>query len=177
MTSRAGGLRTRIGRVAVAALCLGALGYRAAGTASASVRHGGSSGTSFTITGAGKGTLKAGPYGLCLNNLVKQNGLTDVADLVGSISGFTKDVQSWSLDVNEKKVGTFKLSVTPGLEPYAELIPSPKNLSQDLTVIGADTFYAKSGKVTLGTESGSISATLATLKGASILLVGKWTCK
>jgi hypothetical protein len=46
-----------------------------------------------------------------------------------------------------------------------------------MTVIEADTFYAKSGKVTLGAESGSISATLATMKGASILLVGKWTCK
>ncbi len=177
MMNRAGGLRTGIGRVAVAALCLGACGYLAAGTASASVRHGGSSGTSFTITGAGKGTLKAGSYAICINNLVTKNGLTDVADLVGSISGFTKGVAGWSLDVNEKKIGMFKLSGTPGLEPYAELIPMPKNLSQDMTVIEADTFYAKSGKVTLGAESGSISATLATMTGASILLVGKWTCK
>jgi hypothetical protein len=49
------------------------------------------------------------------------------ACFVGSISGFTTNVASWSLDVIEKKTGTFKITGSLVNEPMVSLFPNPKN--------------------------------------------------
>ena len=102
-----------ISRFAAVALCIATVAIsppapRARPGARAPTR-----GTKLKVTGAGTGTLKPGPYADCLNNLVKKNGLTDVSGLMGKITGFSKGVASWSLEVSEKKIGKFKLSASP----------------------------------------------------------------
>ncbi|HXZ83395.1 MAG TPA: hypothetical protein VED84_06585 [Acidimicrobiales bacterium] len=178
MAKRRRGHDRLMGWVAALALFVGATGFVGAGATSAStVRHGSAAKTSFQITGAGKGALRAGPFAGCLNNLVKTNGLTDVNDLVGSISGFSEGVQSWSLLITEKKTGKFEISGALTAEPRVELQPSPKNLAQESMILPKDTFYAKSGTVTVAAETGSISASLATMNGATIEISGSWSCK
>ncbi|MFZ0059816.1 MAG: hypothetical protein WAL35_07205 [Acidimicrobiales bacterium] len=178
VTKRTGDHHEMVGRFAAAILCLGAAGSLAAGGADAApVRHGGSTTDTFHISGAGKGTLHAGPLSGCLNNLVKTNGLTDVNGLVGMISGFSKDVKSWSLTVTEKKTGKFVITGSLLGGPKVELVPSPTTLSEFAKVVPEDTFYGKSGTVTLGAETGSIAASLATVAGQQIEISGSWRCK
>ena len=176
MTKRIGGHQQMIGRLAAVALCLATVGYLAVGTSgAAAVRHG-SSGTGFKVTGAGTGTLKPGPHAFCLNNLVKKNGLTDVSGLVGKITGFSKGVASWSLEVSEKKIGEFKLSGSPLVDPHVILQPSATSISGYAKIVPADTFFSKSGTVTPPAESGSISASMATMGGKTISITGSWRC-
>jgi hypothetical protein len=178
LTKRMDGCDLTIGRVAAAALCAAAIGYLATGGAgAATVRHGGSSVNTFLVTGAGKGTLHAGPYAGCLNNLVKQNGLTEVNDLVGTISGFSKGIVSWSLNVNEKKTGTFTITGSLITEPTVELAPTPKSFNDYGAIVPKDTFWAKSGTVTVGAETGSIKASMADQVGQKIEISGSWACK
>jgi hypothetical protein len=177
MTKRMGGHQQMIVRLAAVALCLATVGYLAVGASgAAAVRHS-SSGTSFKVTGAGKGALNPGPHAFCLNNLVKKNGLTDVSGLVGKITGFSKGVASWSLDVSEKKIGKFKIPGSPLADPHVILQPNPTSFSGYAKIVPADTFFSKSGKVTLGAESGSISASMATMSGKTISITGSWHCK
>jgi hypothetical protein len=177
MTKRMGGHLQMISRFAAVALCLATAGYLAAGTSGAAAVPAPTRGTSFKVTGAGTGTLKPGPYADCLNNLVKKNGLTDVSGLMGKITGFSKGVASWSLEVSEKKIGKFKLSASPIFDPHVILQPSPTSISGYAKIITADTFYSKSGTVTLGAESGSISASMVTTGGKTISITGSWRCK
>src|ERR1700733_5404777 len=113
------GKQSRIsGRVAAAALCPVAVGCLVVGTAVAStsvVR--GSAENTFQITGAGSGTLHPGSYAGCNNIDVRSDGFTNINDLVGPVSGFTKNVVSWSLDLIEKKTGTFKITGSLVNEP------------------------------------------------------------
>lgn len=95
MTKRTSQQARIAGWVGAVVLAVGAATLTTGGATGATVEAGGNSATVFQISGAGKGTLTAGPYGGCLNNLVKSNGLTAVNDLVGKISGFTKDVANW----------------------------------------------------------------------------------
>ena len=177
MTKRTSRQAQIAGRVGAAVLAAGAAWFAvgAAAAAAARVETGGSSTTVFQISGAGKGTLKAGPYGGCLNNLVKSNGLTAVNDLVGTISGFTKDVANWGLDVTEKKTGTFELRGGLVSEPMAELSASPTGL--DFAAVQNDHFFAKSGTLTVGAETGSIKASLSNTAGQTLTISGSWVCK
>jgi hypothetical protein len=177
MTKRMGGHQQMIGRFATVALCLATVDYLAVGTSGAvAVRHS-SSGTSFSVTGTGTGTLKPGPHAFCLNNLVKKNGLTDVCGLMGKITGFSQGGASWSLEVSEKKIGNFRLSGSPIIDPHVILQPSATTISGYSKIVTADTFFSKSGTVTLAAKSGSIPASMATFGGKTISIIGSWHCK
>lgn len=165
-------IRSRIGAATLAA-GVAWLAVGAAAAARAEIEGGPA--TVFQISGAGKGTLRAGPYGGCLNNLVKSNGLTAVNDLVGTISGFTKDVANWGLDVTEKKTGTFKLTGSFVSEPMVELSASPTGLN--FAAVQTDQFFAKSGTLTVGAETGSIKASLSNSAGQTLTISGSWVCK
>jgi hypothetical protein len=136
---------------------------------------GASRATEFRVSGAGSGTLTQGASSGCLNNLVKSNGLTAITGLDGSISNFTKNVANWVLDVNEKKTGTFKITGSLLGEPNIELSASPHGL--DFAAVQADHFFAKSGTVTLTSDTGSVKAQFANTAGQTLQLVGSWTCK
>ena len=177
MAKRMGGHQQMIGRFAAVVLCLATVGYLAVGAPGAAVVPSPAPGTSFKVTGAGTGTLKPGPYADCLNNLVKKNGLTDVSGLEGKITGFSKGVASWSLEVSEKKTGKFTLSSSPLVDPHVILQPMATSISGYAKIVSADTFFSKSGTVTLAAESGSIAAKMATIGGKTISITGSWRCK
>ena len=162
-------------RRSVAVLCGASLCVVAAGVATAGLGAATSPVNTFRVSGAGSGTLDAGPYSGCLNTLVKTNGLTAVNDLVGSISGFTKGVANWSLDVTEKKTGTFTITGSLLVDPTVEFSASPKGL--DFAAVLNDRFWAKSGTLTIAAETGSIDATFASTAGQTLKISGAWKCK
>lgn len=162
------------GRIAAAALCAAATGYLAVGTAGASNAPAKSSPVNiFKISGAGSGTLHPGPYSGCNNIDVKSDGFTNFNDLVGPISGFTKNVASWTLDVTENKAGTFKITGSYAKDPTVSLIP----ITTPATTAIKWTFFAKSGTLTIAAESGSISASMSDRSGQRLKISGGWNCK
>lgn len=132
----------------------------------------------FKVSGAGKGTLHAGPIAACANNDVKSIGLTGVDGMVGSISGFTKNVSGWSLDVNEKKTGTFKITGSFSKDPVVSFFAIPKNFHTTPPPAAKWTINAKSGTVTVtvAAEGGSIKATLSDNSGQTLKISGSWKC-
>ena len=176
--TQAGGRGRIVGRVADVLACAAAIGCIAVGTAVASNALAEASPlNTFKLSGAGSGTLHPGPYAGCNNIDVKSDGFTNLNDFVGSLSGFTTNVASWSLDVIEKKTGTFKITGSLVNEPVVSFFPSPKNLHAAFTQAIEWRFSAVSGSVTVGTESGSISASLRDRAGQTLKIAGSWMCK
>jgi hypothetical protein len=128
---------------------------------------------SFRVTGAGSGSLHNGQYAGCLNG----NGQTDVNDIVGTVSHFTKDVMSWDLTINEKNNGTFKLTGSFTKDPRAEFAAMPKN--ENFTAVQNDQFFAQSGTVTIKGHgnTGSISASFMSTSQQTMHITGHWTCE
>ena len=173
-----GGRGRILGRVATALTCAAAIGCIAVGTAVASKAFAeGSPVNTFRVSGAGSGTLHPGPYAGCNNINVKSDGFTNLNDFVGSISGFTTNVASWSLDVIEKKTGTFKITGSFVNEPMVSVFPNPKNFHLAFPQGIKWRFSAMSGTVTVRTESGSISASLSDRAGQTLKITGSWMCK
>lgn len=131
--------------------------------------------TVFKVTGAGSGTLTAGQYSGCLDTNVPANGLTAVNGLVGHISNYANDVASWSLDVTERKTGTFKFNGTYTAQPTAELFAAAKGINY--SKVTKDQFFARSGTITVGTGKGSLNASFMNTVGKSIKVVGTWSCQ
>ena len=176
--TKTGGRGRILGRVASALTCAAAIGCIAVGTAVASkASAGGSPVNTFKVSGAASATLHPGPYAGCNNIDVKSDGFTNLNDFVGSISGFTTNVSSWSLDVIEKKTGTFTITGSFVSEPMVSLFPTPKNLHVAFPQAIQWRFSAISGTVTDGTESGSISASLNDRAGQTLKISGRWMCK
>jgi len=131
----------------------------------------------FKITGAASATLHPGPYAGCNNINVKSDGFTNLNDFVGSIAGFTTNVASWSLDVIERKTGTFKITGSFVNEPMVSLFPNAKNFHVAFPQGITWRFTATSGTLTLGTESGTVSASLSDRAGQTLKITGSWMCK
>ena len=166
------------GRVATALLCAAAIGCFAVGPAAASKAFAeGSPVNTFKVSGAASGTLRPGPYAGCNNLGVKSDGFTNLNDFVGSISGFTTNVASWSLDVTEKRTGTFKITGSFVNQPIVSLFPNPKNFHVAFPQGLQWRFSATSGTVTVGSESGSVSASMSDRSGQTLKIFGSWLCK
>ena len=135
----------------------------------------GASGTTFIVSGAGRGTLRAGRSSGCLDSNVATNGLIVVDRLLGRISHFSSDGGNWSLDVTERKVGSFNFNGSYTAEPTAELfaVPNDKMYSK----VTADQFFARRGSITVGSGNGSINASFMNMAGKRIIVVGSWHCK
>ena len=176
--TQTGGCGRILGRVATVLTCAAAIGCIAVGTAVASKAFAqGSPVNTFKVSGAGSATLHPGSYAGCNNINVKSDGFTNLNDFVGPISGFTTNVTSWSLDVIEKKTGTFKITGSFVNEPMVSLFPNPKNFHLAFPQAITWRFTAKSGTVTVGPESGSISASMSDRAGQTLKITGSWMCK
>lgn|SRR5487761_2013977 len=135
----------------------------------------GATGTILRVSGVGRGTLKPGKYSGCLDSNIATNGLIAVNGLVGNVSGLSSDVASWSLDVTERKVGTYKFDGSYTSEPTAELFAAPKDNSY--SKVTKDQFFARRGSITVGSGTGSIDAYFMNMAGKTIKVVGSWSCK
>jgi hypothetical protein len=159
--------------LAVLAISAGAaLTLVAAAPAGAAVAASGSN--TYKLSGAVNGTLSDGPNAGCPYGGINTKGFVELNDLVGSVSGLS-GVESFTIDINVKKNGTFKFKALPVGDPNAEINVALKD--GNITKAQADNFFADSGTVTVKGESGSISAGMREASGAKTLkLVGQWAC-
>ncbi len=171
MTTRTNKRAQMTGRIAAAALCVSVTGYLAVGTAAASKTPAkGSPVNTFTISGAGHGTLHFGHS--VTAGCVDIGGSTSVSDLVGPISGFTKNVTYWNLDVIENNRGTFKITGSPIKQPHVVFDPEPLGKTS-----AKWDFTATTGTVTIAAKTDSISASMRDVAGQTVKISGSWTCK
>jgi hypothetical protein len=155
----------------IAASCVGVPLFLASGPSGAATTGG-----TFKLSGAGKGSLASGPVGSCLAGK-EGAGIIEIDDLVGAVSNYS-NVASWTVVINENKNGTFKIKAASSKDPQVALNPSLKN--KNLSQGDKEDLDGTGGTVTVHGSAGSINATVRNLTssgyGKTLQLTGSWTC-
>jgi|HubBroStandDraft_1064217.scaffolds.fasta_scaffold50407_2 hypothetical protein len=155
----------RLALVALAAVTLTGLTVLVSGPAGASL-----TGTaSFKLSGAGRGSLKEGPQGICTT--ARGEGV-DLINLVGSISGF-KSAATWTLVVASQSTTGGTFTVNSSGSPGGQLDPIVKHA----TVFQSQNAILNStkGTYTVHGEKGSLDVTFGS-GGKAITVKGSWNC-